>query len=136
MDKKLSGLLVLFFLSFFVFVSVVVFRRPITQFTRASSVAPSAARSIIVAWPLNVIANRDEPVTVTVFVRSESNTPIPNKTVILQSTLGAVDPISTTTDTTGKATFTLKNTQVGEAQLSAIIDNTVTTTQQVSVRYE
>jgi hypothetical protein len=136
MDKKLSGLIVLFFLSFFVFLSVVVFRKPITRFTRASSVVASADKSIIIAWPLTVIANRQEPVTVTVFVRSDSNTPVANKTVLLQSTLGAVAPISTVSDAGGKATFTLTNSQVGEAQLSATIDNTVTTTQKVTVRFE
>ena len=136
MDKKLSGLLILFFLSFFVFVSVVVFRKPITRFTRASSVTASADKSIIIAWPMTVIANRDEPVAVTVFVRSENSTPVPNKTVILQSSLGAVDPISAVSDENGKAEFTLINSQPGEAVLSATIDNTITTTQKLTVRYE
>lgn len=136
MDKKLSGLLVLFFLSFFVFVSVVVFRKPITRFTRASSVTASADKSIIIAWPLTVIANRNEPVTVSVFVRSENSTPVPNKTVLLQSSLGAVSPISAVSDENGKAVFTLTNSQPGEAVLSATIDNTITTTQKITVRYE
>jgi len=136
MDKKLSGLFILFFLSFFVFLSLIVFRKPLSQLTRASANTPSPEKTLLLAWPLDVVASRNEDVTISVFVRNGENGPVPRRQVAVQSTLGSVDPVVTETDDNGKATFILKNTTPGTAAISAVVDSSITVTQTVSVVYK
>lgn len=135
MDKKLAGLIGLFFLAFFVFISLVVFSKPLSRFTRASSaVDPSAAKSIIVAWPLTLQANSSQESKIDVFVRSDSNAPVPNREVQVSATAGSITPSRATTDRTGKATFQFAPAgDRGLAEITAIVDNTLQLTQKVSI---
>lgn len=136
MDKKLTGLISLFLLSFFIFISVVVFGKPLSTFTRAAEESkPSAAKSLIFAWPLSASVARSETVKVDVFVRSGTGIPISNRRITLGSTLGSVSPQSVQTDSTGKASFSLTSQTVGTSQLTATVDNSVPVTQKVSVKF-
>ena len=124
MDKKLAGLIGLFFVGFVVFVSLIVFSRPIAQLTRADNAVPSGSQSLMFAWPLKAKADGKEMVNVDVFIRSSANTPIANKQVVLQSSLGTVTAKNATSDKTGKATFSVTSNTAGSAQITAGIDST------------
>lgn len=138
MDKKLAGLIGLFILSFFVFISIVVFSKPLSRFTRASSaVDPSASQSIIIAWPLNLKSNSSEETKLDVFVRSSSNAPVAGREVTVRSTAGSVEPDRVTTDRTGKATFQFAPAgDKGVAELTAIVDNTLQLSQKVTIQID
>lgn len=138
MDKKLAGLIGLFFLAFFVFISLVVFSKPLSRFTRASSaVDPSASQSLIIAFPLSLTANSSEESKVDVFVRSQSNAPVAGRDVQIRTSLGTVSPSHATTDRTGKATFQFSPAgDKGVADLTAIVDNTLQISQKVTVQIQ
>jgi hypothetical protein len=134
MDKKIIGLVFVFFLAFSLFISIVVFNQPLSRFTRAKEDSlPSTEKSLIFAWPLtNKINNQ---VTINVFVRNEKGIPLANKNVILRSTLGNVFPNSATTDKSGKVTFNLVSDNPGIAEVSAIVEGNFLN-QKVSIKFE
>ena len=134
MDKKLIGLVFVFFLAFSLFISIVVFNQPLSRFTRAKEDSlPSTEKSLIFAWPLtNKINNQ---VTINVFVRNEKGIPLANKNVILRSTLGNIFPNSATTDKSGKVTFNLVSDNPGIAEVSAIVEGNFLN-QKVSIKFE
>ena len=135
MDKKLAGLISLFFIAFFVFISVLVFGKPLSRFTRAAEDSrPSADKTLIFAWPLS--PNVTQPVTVDIFVRSKSGKPVENREVLMQTTLGTMNPNLGKSDKNGKASFTLISSTPGVADVSAVVDNSITINQKVSVRFE
>ncbi len=137
MDRKLITLLALFFVAFATFTSIVVFNKPLTQLTRAKEESiPSAANSLILAWPLKVAADGKEKTTITVFARSTGGRPIPNKTIALTSSLGAISPSTVVSDAEGKGVFTLTSPTKGVAEMSATVDNSVQLNQRVSVKFE
>lgn len=126
MDKKLVGLITLFFLSFFVFTSILVFRRPLLNLARAKEdqMASATNSKIILACPgTTVAANGNDTCPVYVFVRSsgESPKPLSNKVVTLTTSMGQLDQASSTTDTLGKASFSLRSSEVGVANLRATV---------------
>jgi hypothetical protein len=135
MDKKLAGLISLFFLAFFVFMSVLVFGKPLSRYTRAAEDSqPSGSKTLIFAWPLT--SPPAQPVKVDVFVRSESGKPVESREVILRSTLGSVEPGVNVSGKDGKTSFTLTSSTNGVAELSAVIDNSIPVEQKVSVKFE
>lgn len=138
MDKKLLGLVVIFFLSFITFAFLTVFNKPITQFTRAKEdVSASQEKSLIIAWPyLSVPADGNTESTVNVFVISQSDKPVPNKTVTLLTTLGQVKEAQLTTDNDGKATFHLSSSTPGIAEIRAVVDKTVELSRKITVKFE
>ncbi len=123
MDKKLVGMLGLFFVGFVVFVSLVVFGQPIAKLTRANNAVVSAGQSLLFAWPLSVKANGADMIAVDVFIRSSNNLPISNKQIALQSTVGTVSAQNAVSDKAGKTTFTIKSTTPGKAHVTASVDN-------------
>ncbi len=136
MDKKLTGLISLFFLTFFVFISVVVFSKPLSRFTRAAEESTtSSSKSLIFAWPLSSSVARSETVKVDVFVRSATGNPIPKRQIVVNSTLGTINPKVIQSDNNGKASFSLTSQTVGTAQISATVDNSVPISQKVSVKF-
>lgn len=137
MDKKLAGLISLFFLAFFVFISILVFGKPLSRFTRATEdTQPSASKTLIFAWPLTTATAGTGVVKVDVFVRSESGKPIENREVFAKTTLGSLDPTVGTSDKNGKTSFSLKSPTQGIAEVSAVIDNSIQITQTVTVKFE
>ncbi len=137
MDKKITGLLLIFLLSFGIFTTIVVFNKPLTQFTRASEENnPSPNSSLIFAWPLTTKADAKTTANINVFVRSYKGTPLANKVVVLKSSLGQVKEVNNTTDKTGKATFELTSGEKGIAEIEATINNTIKIVQKVSVKFE
>lgn len=138
MDKKLVGLMLIFMLSFGLFATITVFNKPLTNLTKAKEESlPSSESSLLFAWPLTVKADGKSTVQINVFVRNSTNIPLPNKTVHLNATLGAVKDNDIKTDQAGKSTFEVNSTTTtGLADISAIIDNQVQLKQKVSVKFE
>lgn len=137
MDKKLAGLISFFFLTFFVFISVLVFGKPLSRFTRAAEdYQPSSEKSLIFAWPLNSSVSASDVVKVDVFVRSESGKPIPTREVLMNTSIGTISPKIAVSDKNGKATFSLTSQNPGTAEVSAVIDNTVQVAQKVTVKFD
>lgn len=136
MDKKLLGLVTLFFLAFLFFLSVVVFNKPLSNFIRArETTTPSNENSLLFAWPLDSKADGVSEIKVDVFVRSETDKLVPNKEVRVSSTLGDVEPSSAITDKNGKASFTLVSSTPGTAELSATVDS-VQLSKKLTVKFE
>jgi len=135
MDKKLSGLIFVFFLAASLFVSVVVFKEPLSRLTRAKEeFIPSKEKSLIFAWPLN--SSIGKPVTISVFLRNENGLPLVNKNVTLSTTLGQITPKQASTDKSGKATFILTSSSKGIAEVSATAENTYILNQKVTIKFE
>jgi hypothetical protein len=136
MDKTLLSLLLVFFLAFTIFTSIIIFGKPLAQYTRASQdTTVSAQSSLIFAWPLNVEANGQSISTITVFARTNTGKSIPDKQVRLTTSIGAVKQPETTTDSEGKALFQLTSSTAGLAEIQAIVDN-ITIDKSISVKFE
>lgn len=137
MDKKLIALMLVFFLAFILFTSIVIFNKPLSRLTRAKEeFLPSPENSLIFAWPLTAKADGKTMVLINIFVRNNNNIPLPNKKVSVISTLGNINEIQATTDKAGKASFNLTSHTVGLAEISAIINNQIKLNQTISVKFE
>ena len=138
MDKKFMALVLVFFLVFGVFMSLMLFNKQITNFARASAETdPSSQTSLIFAWPLT--AKIGDKVEVNVFIRNANNTPLNKKSVRLTTNLGLINGSQESTsesDKTGKVSFTLTSNSIGVAELTAYINNNIPLIQKVSVKFE
>lgn len=129
--------MLIFFLSFTLFTTIVIFNKPLSRLTRAKEeFLPSANTSLIFAWPLTTKADNKSSVTISVFVRNNNNLPLANKKVSLNTTLGKIDVVQPVTDKAGKATFNLSSNTAGLAELTALVDNQIQLKQKVSVKFE
>lgn len=136
MDKKLTTLIAIFFLSFGIFASVIVFNKPLSSIIRASQeINLSVTNSLIFAWPLTVKADGQSQSTVTVFLRNEKNYPVPNKPVTLSSSFGQVKEAQLTSGKDGKAEFHLVSASTGIANIT-VYSGSLELAQKISVKFE
>lgn len=136
MDKKLAGLLFIFFLSFTLFASVVIFdQSPISRFTRASSTTDASdTQSIALVWPLEPPADGSSESTITVFVRNANGGKVSDKVVTVRATNGTIKEASVVSDKeTGKAEFHFRCAAPGKAAISVFVNATVQLKQQLGV---
>lgn len=137
MDKKLGGLLLVFFLLFTVFSTLILFNKQLTTFTRAKEdFAPSAQSSLLFAYPLLVKADGTAKSTINVFVRSDKGMPVKDKTVTITASVGSLSSSEVVTDEKGKATVTLSSATLGTAKIEALIDRTLKISQTLSIKFE
>jgi len=137
MDKKLGGMLLVFFLLFSVFVTIVFFNKPLAKFTRAKEdYAPSAQSSLLFAYPLLVKADGTSKSAINVFIRSTKGVPVKDQRLTVSSTLGTLSATELTTDDQGKATAQLSSTEKGVASIEVLVDGTMKLTQKLSVKFE
>lgn len=137
MDKKLIGLVAVFFIVFSLFISVLVFQQPITKLTKAKEeLLPSPTKSLIFAWPLSVPADGKSESTINVFIRNEKEAPISNKKVSLATTLGTIREKQPISDKQGKTEFKIVSETKGNAEIKAVVDNSVEIIQKVSVKFD
>ncbi len=136
MDKKLQIILLIFFLSFSLFATIIFFNQPISRFTRAKEDSePSASNSLVFAYPLIVKADGKSASTINVFIRSENGLPIKNRRVTIGTSLGILQKTLFTTDAQGKATTTLVSELPGTAEINVMFDS-VPLAQKLSVKFE
>lgn len=135
MDRKLAGLISLFFLTFFVFLSVMVFQKPLSRLTRAEEDSePSAQKSLMFAWPLTIHPTPNDSVKIDVFVRSQNGRPLATRELVMNASLGTIRPKTAVTDKFGKASFTLTSEQIGTSTVTAIVDNSIEIAQRVTIQ--
>jgi hypothetical protein len=136
MDNKLVGIIIIFFLVFGLFTSILIFQKPIIRLTKAKEeYTPSAAKTLIFVWPLNLTADGKKAATINIFVRNEKGVPVVNKKVSLNTNLGTVKEIQSISDQQGKTEFNLTSDQEGVAKIKAIINGNIETTQAVSIQF-
>lgn len=139
MDKKLSGLLAVFFLLFTTF-AVAIFlgsTGQLTTFTRAKEdFAPSAKSSLLFAFPLLLKADGNTKSTISIFIRSDKGMPVKDQKVLLTASLGSLTTTEVTTDDKGKATVSLTSTTPGTSEIQAIIGGTIRLSQPLSITFE
>lgn len=129
--------MLIFFLAFGLFFTLIVFNGQITNFARAKEESiPSSETSLIFAWPLTAAADGKTPVEINVFIRNANNLPLSNKKVDLTTTLGAFSQSSGTTDKSGKASFSMTSTSTGLADITAQVDGQVQLKQKITVKFE
>lgn len=136
MDKKLSALLLIFFLSFGLFTTALVFNSQIKTATRAKEeLIASSKDSLVFAWPLTVKNN--EKSSISVFVRNIKGTPLGSKQVNVTTTKGKILEPTTNTDKEGKASFQLSSQgELGVADIEVTVDGNIKLTRTISVKFE
>lgn len=124
MDKKLLVLAIIFFLAFSINLSLIVFESPINRTIKATAEqSVSAKQSMVLAWPYLVLADGNASSIVSIFIKSDSGSPIANKQVILRTNFGNLKNSSATTDNTGKVEFSISSDIEGVAEIEALVDN-------------
>jgi len=133
----MKGLLLIFFLSATIFITVMFFNKPIAQFTRAKEdFTPSAANSLLFAYPLSVKADGISQSTINVFIRSDKGMPVKEQKITLSTTIGNVSEGEVATDEQGKSTFHLTSSKPGIASIEALVGGSIRLTQKLSVKFE
>lgn len=138
--------MLLFFISFVVFSSLLIFNKPLTQLTRArEDTTASATESLVVLGKSNggaivepLAANGSDEAEITVFVRNSSKRNLDNKAVTINTTLGEVRE-STQNTAQGKATFHLRSTIPGQAVLTISVSDgsqSVDLTQKPTINFQ
>ncbi len=129
--------MLVFFLLFSVFVTIVFFNKPIAQFTRAKEdYTASAESSLLFAYPLLVKADGVSKSSVNVFIRSTKGIPVKNQKVTVTTTFGTLSDTELTTDEQGKASTQLTSTQTGVASIEVLVGGITKLTQKLSVKFE
>jgi hypothetical protein len=137
MDKRLGGLLLVFFLLFTVFASSILFNNQLSSITRAKEdYAPSAKASLLFAFPLLVKADGKTKSTISVFIRSDKGMPVKDQKVVLTASVGQLELSEVITDDKGKATATITSTTPGTSIISATIGGSLMLTQPLSITFE
>jgi hypothetical protein len=137
MDKKFFFLISLFFVAFALFSITAIRQSSLVTFIRAKEEStPSPEKSVLVAWPLTVNLSNDNQSKITVFVRSNKEIPVPNVAVRLITDFGTYSPEEAYTDKNGKVEFIIKSDTSGNANISAILNNTTRINQKVNVKFE
>ena len=135
MDKKFVFLIGVFFVLFGLFISLILFEKPLVRLTPAKLDQPSAEKSIIFAWPLKVVADSRSESVITVFARNENSDELSNRTITLASSIGQLVESTAVTDKLGKAEFRIRSSTIGLADLKAVIDNTTPVNQTVVIEF-
>lgn len=141
MDKKFVGLISLLFLSFILFISIVIFDKPLTRFTKAKEeVTASGENSHLFAWPLSLKADGQTVSKITVFVQNSSQSPVSTTTnkVNLKTSLGVIRELPTNDEQNkrGEAVFALTSDSPGIAEVSGTINNSIQISQKISIKFE
>ncbi len=137
MDKKLIGLMTIFFLFFAIFAIIAISPSTLSRFTQAQvETIPSAEATRVLAWPLyDLKADGTSASTVTVIVRNSKTIPIEGRTVSVSTSLGLFRESTTVTDKQGMAVFHLTSTTPGTALIEVTVDNEIKVPQSVSVQF-
>lgn len=133
-DRKMNYFYVAFVFLFVITVGFAAFGRNLSTKTRASQKDISISKSLIIADKLEAVAGGGDFAQVSVFVRADDGTVLPNRLVDMSSTLGTVSPSSAQTDNYGKASFIIRSTVSGDATVTAKI-NSVIIPQPLTVKF-
>lgn len=137
MDRKIIGLIAVFFIMFAFFAGNVALEGPLSQLTRAKEeTVPDPIQTRILAWPLyKVPADGKHTSAITVIVRNNKTKPIEGRLVTLTSTVGNFSQSTASTNKQGMAVFNLTSTTPGVATINATIDNSIQVPQSVTIEF-
>lgn len=96
---------------------------------------PSADKSLMFCWPHQQRVGGSK-VDINVFVRSASETNLPDQNVVLTATLGNLTPTRDSTDGSGKAVFVLESAVAGESEVTAVVGNGVTISSRCRINFQ
>lgn len=135
MDKKFIVLSGFFFVLFGLFISLMLFEKPLVRFTRAKQERPSAEKSILFAWPLRVPADGKSESTINVFIRNDNGDELGKRTVTLTAAIGEFEESTVVADKLGKAEFKIKSSVAGIAEIRGVVENSTPIVQTVSIEF-
>lgn len=115
--------MLLFVVSFFAFISFLLFGNQLTTITEASNAEASPTESLVFAWPLELPADGTATSEITVFARTEEGKGVTDAQVELIPSLGTVVGSPGFTDKNGEVTFEISSTTPGVAEIEVIVDN-------------
>ncbi len=124
-DKKMNYFYIAFIFLFVMTVGFAAFGRNLSTKTRASQKDISIAKSLLIADKLEITAGSSDFAQISIFVRAEDGTILPNRLVDITTTFGSVNPTSAQTDNYGKAVFVVRSPTVGDANLTARINGVI-----------
>jgi len=139
MDKKLGGLLAVFFLMFVVFITVLYLSNSnqLVSFTRAKEdYQPSAKASLVFGYPLLVKADGTSKSTINIFIRSDKGMPVKNQELVVTTTFGDLSTTNVATNDQGKVSVTISSARAGTATITALIGGTTKVDQTLSIKFE
>jgi len=124
MDKKFLGLSLLLIITFVLFATIVFLSGSVNIFSRASTnTQPSLSNSLIFAWPLEIVADGKTSSEITVFIRNSEGKGVTGQQVTIENSLGTIPPGTRTTSDDGKVVFQITSTEIGVAQIEALVNN-------------
>lgn len=127
MDKKLSFLVLIFFLVLGTFATVLL-QRDARQ-TRAANQTPDASLSFL------IVSVKGGECTVNAIVRDSAQKGVPNKEVCVTSSVGTVNPPCAMTDESGIAEVKIISSAAGSGQVEANVTNYFKIPTQVSCQF-
>ena len=139
MDKRITLLMMIFFLVFTLFISLVIFNEPLSKFTRASEeyTKVSTINSKIIYYPTIVKADGKSSAAIQVFLMSLNSTPLLNKRVRIESSLGTIQEGEQSKVTEGHKyyLFHVISSEEGVANIEVILEGSEKLTQKISIRF-
>lgn len=137
MDRILIVLLSVFFLVFTLFTGSTLFKNQFSRIIKATeSTIPDPNKSLMIAYPLTIVADGHSKSKISVFVRNNKESGLLNKKVTLITTLGEITPLNYSTDKNGKAEFLISSKTPGTAVIEAIIDDKIKILSKLSIHFE
>ncbi len=127
MDKKLSFLVLVFFLVLSAFASVILHSEG--RQIRAADQIPVAVQSFM------IVSSKGNECTVNVIVRDDAQKGVPNKEVCVNSTQGTVNPPCATTNESGIAEVVVTSNTPGSGNLTAQVTGLFQIPTQVSCQF-
>lgn len=139
MDRKLGGLLLVFFLLFTVFATFIFLGSSgqLVSFTRASAAnKPSETASLLFGYPLLVKADGIAKSNINIFIRSDKGMPVKDHKVTVVTSMGDLSEKEVTTNEQGKAVLTISSATPGTAVIQAFIGGTTKMSQSLSIQFK
>ena len=127
-DKKFIALSSFFFLLFIAAIATIALQKPTSQILRAKSANPSPLKSFVIVFPQIAVAgdessnNKPTQVKVSVYVRDESGSTMPGRSIKLNTTPKVtIKPSDTVTtdESIGMAQFFVSSSQKGTITIQA-----------------
>ena len=122
MDKKLGLFLLIFFLLFAAITYISLTNQKLPFLTRAAEKNVDINKCLMLTSKLEAVANGQDLVILSVFVRNDKGVALDNKAVIISTNHGTLNRTQTVSDTIGKAEFQLLATTPGLAEISVLIE--------------
>lgn len=125
MDRLFATFFGILIIAFGIFIAMLIYVGPIGRYTEASgTIQPSTDKSLILAFPSTVdLSDVAAHGTVSVFLRTSDERPVPNKRVKISTTHGIVKAREVRTTDDGKAETIITATEPGLAKIDVLVDN-------------